>query len=151
MKKLSSDPPDLGGSEKKIPLIIKFGGRNSDTDLQGCIMADNDPMPIDQFTVAAITCLPREERIARQEWLAEVACLHGSSSVKRSAMVALREISSPLVRPISLLTLTHELENENLRETAIKCLGEVGTEDDLVLLQELSQNEQIARSASKRL
>jgi hypothetical protein len=92
-----------------------------------------------------IISLPREDRITRQEWLAEVARLHRSNSVKRSAMVALRDVSSPLVRSISLLTLTHGKGNENLRETAIKCLGEVGTEGDLEILQELHQNEQIAR------
>ncbi|MCP4612183.1 MAG: TIR domain-containing protein [Planctomycetes bacterium] len=89
--------------------------------------------------------LPPEECVNRQEWLAEVARMHPSQFVRRSSMVALRRISSSLVRPISLLIIAHENKNQNLRETAIKCLGEVGTEDDLALLKDLKQNEKIAR------
>jgi hypothetical protein len=86
-----------------------------------------------------------EERRARQEWLSEIARLHHSAFVRRSAMVALRAIGSPLVRPISLLVLTHGEKNQNLRETAIKCLGDTGTEDDVRLLEELVNTEHIAR------
>ena len=108
-------------------------------------MNNNELLPIDKVTALNITSLAREDRVVQQEWLAEVARLHHSSAVRRSAMVALREIGSPLVRTISLLILTHETKNENLRETAIKCLGEVGTKEDLELLKELNNNEQIAR------
>lgn len=100
---------------------------------------------VEDATVAFIKALPHGERITYQEWLAEVARLHPSTFVRRSAMVALRDIGSPLVRPISLLIIAHEEQNENLRETAIKCLGQVGIADDLALLQELQENEQIAR------
>jgi hypothetical protein len=101
--------------------------------------------PIEEATAPAIKALSDADRHRRQEWLAEVARLHKSSFVRRSAMVALRDIKSPLVRQISLLLIAHEEDNENLRETAIKCLGEVGTADDLALLAELKDNEQIAR------
>ena len=101
--------------------------------------------PIEEATAPAIKALSYTERRGRQEWLAEVARLHSSSFVRRSAIVALRDIKSPLVRPISLLLIAHEGDNENLRETAIKCLGDVGTAADLALLGELKENEQIAR------
>src|SRR5262249_43523691 len=96
-------------------------------------------------TQGDIAKLSRAERLQRQEWLAEVAKMHSSSFVRRSAMVALRDIDSSLVRPISLLTLAHEKKNQNLRETAIKCLGKVGTPEDVQLLEEIAANEEIAR------
>src|SRR4051794_3727141 len=101
--------------------------------------------PIESVTQGDIARLSNDERQQRQEWLAEVAKMHSSSFVRRSAMVALRDIGSSLVRPISLLTLAHEKKNQNLRETAIKCLGQVGTHEDVQLLEEIAANEEIAR------
>lgn len=77
--------------------------------------------------------------------LANVAKSHPRSDVRRSALVALRRIDSSILRELSLIILATEADNENLRETAIKNLGQVGAPEDLAILEELAHSESIAR------
>src|SRR5262245_17900201 len=103
-----------------------------------------DGRSIEEATFAWIRTLSAAQKRDAQGYLANVAATHSSSFIRRSAMVALRDIGSPLLRPIALRVIATEADNQNLRETAIKSLGVVGTSDDLRILEELREAE-IAR------
>jgi hypothetical protein len=59
--------------------------------------------------------------------------------------VSLRQIRSEKVWPILVSILASEHRNENLRETAIKTLGEVGTEETLTILRRIAHTGDSAR------
>lgn len=99
---------------------------------------------VEEATVKSLSALTNSEAEAREEWLANVARNHRSTAVRRSALVALRKATSTLLRPISLIVLDAET-NQNLRETAIKNLGVCGTREDLQLLKNLEVTESISR------
>jgi hypothetical protein len=81
----------------------------------------------------------------REEWLLQLAESHESSAIRRSALVALRKLQSTKVWPILINILATEVDNENLRETAIKCLGEIGDRATEKILLGLSESESLSR------
>ncbi|MDQ2868836.1 MAG: HNH endonuclease [Verrucomicrobiota bacterium] len=76
--------------------------------------------------------------IDTEEQLVHVAKHDPSSSERRSALVRLRDMRSAALRPLIIEILQTELTNQNLRETAIKALGDVGTEEDIPLLRSIA-------------
>jgi hypothetical protein len=58
--------------------------------------------------------------------LLRVAKGDGNSATRRNALVQLRDMRSDKLRPILLEIIHKETKNQNLRETAIKALGDVG-------------------------
>ena len=74
---------------------------------------------------------------ALEDEFIEIASSHQSSGIRRSAIVALRKLKSIKAPPLLISILTTEFENENLRESAIKALGEVGDEETVSILREL--------------
>lgn len=71
--------------------------------------------------------------------LVKIAKIDSSSSERRSALVRLRDMRSAETRPLILEILKTELSNQDLRETAIKALGDVGTEEDVALLRQIAE------------
>lgn len=61
----------------------------------------------------------------------EIASNNSSNGKRRSALVALRNMRSTKGRPLFLALLRDDGNNQNLRETAIKALGETGNEEDI--------------------
>lgn len=87
--------------------------------------------------------------------LLRIARTSPSSVERRSAIVKLRDIRSDAVRPLLLDIIAHERANQNLRETAIKALGEVGLEGDLSVLSAIADGSSIelarfAQDAAKK-
>jgi len=64
-----------------------------------------------------------------------------NSADRRSAFVKLRDMRSEAARSVFIDTILHERSNQNLRETAIKALGEVGLPEDLELLRRIADGE----------
>lgn len=64
-----------------------------------------------------------------------------SSSARRSALVRLSNMRSLETRPLILEILETVVSNQNLRETAIKALGEVGIEEDVILLCQIADGD----------
>lgn len=103
------------------------------------------PKP-ENATVADITRLSEEDRRGNIPWLLEVVSTNADSSPRRSALVALRDLEAPELRPICLQYIVNERSgNQNLWETAVKCLGVVGRPEDLALLEDLASREHHAR------
>jgi hypothetical protein len=73
--------------------------------------------------------------------LLRVAKSHPNSAARRNALVQLRDMRSDKLRPILLEIIHKETKNQNLRETAIKALGDVGLEADLELLRQIADGE----------
>jgi hypothetical protein len=94
---------------------------------------------------AEIRATGQNNDIAREEWLLGLASDHASSAIRRSALVALRAMKSAKMWPLLIAILTTETKNQNLRETAIKALGEVGNEESLVVLRGIMASERVAR------
>ncbi len=66
---------------------------------------------IDEVTAPWIIKLSEDDRRVAEEFLANVASAHPSLLVRRSAMVALRDIASPLLRSIALQVIALEAQN----------------------------------------
>ena len=83
-------------------------------------------------------------RYEEEDALVDLAWQHPSSAIRRSAMVSLRKLSSQKLWPIihSVLALS---ENENLRETAIRSIGDIGDSNTCELLQNIAASESRAR------
>lgn len=95
---------------------------------------------------------------ADEDWLIGIARFHKNDAIRRSAIVALRKIRSEKARPILISLLMTEFTNQNLRESAIKALGEIGNDETVRVLTELAESEtismfgrQAARKALARL
>lgn len=78
-----------------------------------------------------------------------------NGAVRRNALVQLRDMRSENLRPILLEIIQNEKRNQNLRETAIKALGDVGAEEDLELLRTIADGHTkefavFARSAAQK-
>lgn len=80
------------------------------------------------------------------DWLIELARSNESDFVRRSAIVGLRKLKVRKATPIFVSILATEMKNQNLRESALKALGEIGDENVVELLKAVEQNEaEVAR------
>jgi HNH endonuclease/HEAT repeats len=91
---------------------------------------------------------------AHEDAQLEIASNDSSTGKRRSALVALRNMRSTKARPLFLELLQNDHSNQNLRETAIKALGEIGLADDIALLHAIALAEgddpaRFAKSAAK--
>ena len=86
-----------------------------------------------------------DRRLDQEDWLLELAATHDNTAIRRSAIVTLRELGSQRVWPLLISILSTELSNENLRETAIKALGEVGGIETRLILGRVATSGDVSR------